>query len=175
MAAPWNEIILIGALVGLFAGIGPLILDYILMIRLVLYINMDRIQFEQLLATGNDDNLAFPLSQKLAEKGILLAWKSQREIQAMRVVCEEQGFPMEPELFDTLKGSLETYRDIAGMLSKRIGVLGWHVTAEYSGSVPPFVVKKFKAIDRDWVEFDKYSAFLRSFLHRHTSIKTDKL
>lgn len=172
MASAWRETVLIGVVVGLVFSFGPLLLDYARMMRLVRYINLDIVRFQQLLATGDAGALAYPLSHKLAETGVLLSWKTQRSLTALRDACERAGAPLETGTYETLTGSLETYRVTVGMLSGRIGVLAWHACYESERPLPPLVAVAFRSITRDWREFAAQSAFLESFLKRHTDIRT---
>lgn len=174
MEGSWISSALAGAAVGLVFGLGPLVADGLRLMGLVRYVNMDLVLFHQLYVAGGDDALAFPLTQKLAEKGILLAWKTQRELAALREACSQRGTPLEAGVCETLKGSLETYRDSVAMLSERIGVLVWHTSAEFEGPVPPLAVAALKAVDRDWKEFSRHAAFLQKYLKRYTSILKKK-
>lgn len=168
----WMEIVVIGATVGLVSFFGPLVLDYVRMMRFVRYINMDMIRFLQLLETGGADALAYPLSQKLSEKGALLSWKTQRRLTSLRDTCLRMGSPLEADIYTNLMGSLEMYRGTVDMFSGRSGVMGWRACTEFIGPVPNVIRRTFKAIDRDWEEFRRQSAFLQAFLKRHTDVKT---
>jgi hypothetical protein len=173
--ASWTEIVGIGVAVGLLFSIVPAVWHAWGLARFVRYVNFDLIRLGQIIETEGFGGLAFPLSQKLSEKGVLLAWKAQREFEKMHVLCDQLGYPYEPGTFEELKGSLETYREMVGALSHRVGVLAWHAGDVFENPAPPFVRKTFSAIDRDWYEFRMHSAFLHKFMQRHTRVPTEKL
>lgn len=175
MTQPWVPIIVAGTIVGLVASFGPWIVEYARLMRLVVYINMDRIQFEQLWATGGAEALAEPLTRKLVEKGILLSWRAEREVTAMRTACAQAGTPLGGDFCEAVLSSLADYRLQAGLQSERIAVLGWHPDFSEFGPLPKSTWTRFDAITRDWQEFIRYAKFLHKFLTSNTGIETEKL
>lgn len=163
MAGSWLEILAVGVAVGLAFALGPMLVDYGRVRRLLAYTDFDRIRFQQLLVTGGPEALAFPLSRKLSEKGILLSWRTQRELAKHRDHIKD---------YDLLAASLETYRETVGMLSERISVLAWHPGDEFAEPVPPDVAAAFRTIDGDWREFRRQSAFLHRFVQRYAKVRT---
>lgn len=175
MDGSWVEKTIIGTAVGLIFALGPLVLDGIRLMRLVRYINMDLVRFHQLHAIGGDEALAFPLSQKLSEKGILLAWKTQRELVALHSACERDGTLLDTDTYEDLIVSLEVYRDSVGVHSDRVGILVWHPGDGFEPPVPPRVAAAFRNIERDWRQFRSQSVFLQKFVQRYARIPTEKL
>jgi hypothetical protein len=125
--------------------------------------------------TGGVPALALPLTQKLAEKGILLSYHTERELDAMRKACATDGTPLRDDFCEAVRASLYAYRVQVGLLSERVGVLGWHPDFSDFGPLPESTWPRFDAITRDWQEFMQYSKFLRGFLARHIDLKTEKL
>jgi hypothetical protein len=79
------------------------------------------------------------------------------------------------ESFASLIGSLETYREAAGLLGGRVKALAWHAGVELDYGTSAATQAAFDGIRRDWKEFGAQSAFLESFLQHHTDIKTEKV
>lgn len=161
MDASWVETILVGTVVGLLYSFVPMIRDYFRMMRFVRFVNFDLIRYFQLFETGGVPALAQPLALKLSEKGILMAWKTQRDLKACQQADE----------YATLLASLEAYREAAGLLAGRVFPLAWNPDAEMDSPKTEASKVVFMAIRRDWYEFRKQSAFLQSFLNRHVDTK----
>ena len=168
----WSQVVIAVLGAAIAVAVWHLI-DFVRLKRLASYINMDGLEFQQLLNTGRSWNLAMALSRKLSEKGILLAWKSQRDLTALRDTCERDGHPVAPEDFQTLIGSLEIYRQTAGMMLDRIAGVSWYPGHQFDRSVPKVIRTTLDCVDRDWREFKSWSDYLQSFVRHHAVSRTE--
>lgn len=173
MADSWLGIVGVGAVVGLLFWFVPILWEFSRLLWFIRYVNFDRIRFGQLLETGGPAALALPLTQKLTETGILLAWKTQRTFAELHSRSAALGDPLGDGAYEMLVGSLESYREAAGLLSERIGILAWNTEYDFPRTMHPSVVRTFRQVRRDWEEFTHYSLFLRKYIEHHTDIRTE--
>jgi len=167
MPLSWIEVVILCALTLVVGLLLMLLRDFNRLMCLIRYINFDLIEFRKLYEEGTYDAMAGPLSRKLAEKGLLLAWDTQRRLVALQARDE----PLDPNDYTGIIQSLEEYRKAVGMFSEQVGSLVWYLHIDSRGQAPSPVQRVITGIQRDWREFEHQSRYLQAFLAHYSLIE----